>query len=252
MASPSLVVTTTSSQASSSPGPGLTSIDNVGEVGGESVVSGSPPLIVAFLAIGVFTVAVTIAFCWRRMRDTRLVVHVVGRPVRSSRKPVGIGERPILWDIWTQNGDKCSAASQVSIWENITPFSAGRSRSTYPLLPLPVTTAVTMQDWNSPSVPVSPQPTLSAVRRFHPTAPPPRLAQLSEVQNQTDGWHLSSSTEGTLAKGSPLQIAVIIAMPTLSIPQRATSTSLEGMLGGLDGELADFCIGTAEVPVKDG
>lgn len=79
--------------------------------------NGSPTLVVAFLVIGLAMVTMGALFGWKRMRRERLLVQPV-RParVRPGRKPIVLGEKPALWDMWTRR-------EEVMIdlkWENLT------------------------------------------------------------------------------------------------------------------------------------
>jgi hypothetical protein len=65
--------------------------------------SGSPPLILAFLAIGLFAAAMIAVFGYRRIHWGRPWsvegdVDVVERAPRRRRE--NFGERPKLWDVW--------------------------------------------------------------------------------------------------------------------------------------------------------
>lgn len=63
----------------------------------------SPPLILAFLAIGLFTISMVAVFGWRRVRLGRgAALH----PFRNDETEFGewrrgFGEKPKLWDLWT-------------------------------------------------------------------------------------------------------------------------------------------------------
>lgn len=88
-------------------------------------LTGSPPLIVAFLAVGLFMAAMLTIFGWRRV--------VFGRPGMDSMEGDGFhtqnteesfyGEKPELWDLWTQSPHAISSYEQLK-WEHIMPFSA--------------------------------------------------------------------------------------------------------------------------------
>jgi hypothetical protein len=66
--------------------------------------SGSPPLILAFLAIGLFTAAMIAVFGYRRIHWGRPWVSDVQEVVQSSRRRDDIGEKPKLWDLWATRG----------------------------------------------------------------------------------------------------------------------------------------------------
>ena len=69
-----------------------------------SGVTGSPPLIVAFLAVGVFLAAMLTIFGWRRVVFARgIVMRPLGRDgFNTPRNTEHLGERPELWEFWTQ------------------------------------------------------------------------------------------------------------------------------------------------------
>ncbi|KAJ7315015.1 hypothetical protein DFH08DRAFT_425317 [Mycena albidolilacea] len=75
-------------------------------------LSSSPPLIIAFLAVGVFAISMVTFFGWRRMTAGR--VWAVPAPT------VSIGETPKLWDIWSPRERPHCAAE----WYNIQPLAA--------------------------------------------------------------------------------------------------------------------------------
>ncbi|KAJ7717028.1 hypothetical protein B0H16DRAFT_1740869 [Mycena metata] len=75
-------------------------------------LSASPPLILAFLAVGVFGIAMVVFCVWRRM--------AIGRrhwEAPESRSP---GEPPKLWDVWSPPQDSGITAE----WHNIQPLAA--------------------------------------------------------------------------------------------------------------------------------
>jgi hypothetical protein len=76
----------------------------------------SPPLILAFLAIGFFSIAMIVTFSWRRLRDGPGMMGLPrggGVEVRD----VDIGQRPLLWDLWTEEQHHVKVASA---WDRIT------------------------------------------------------------------------------------------------------------------------------------
>jgi hypothetical protein len=64
-----------------------------------------------------------IVFAWRRMNRGRLLVHPIRPAPRTAKKPIVLGEKPALWDVWTRREEP--EARDVSMmmdmrWENIT------------------------------------------------------------------------------------------------------------------------------------
>ncbi|KAK7462810.1 hypothetical protein VKT23_007390 [Stygiomarasmius scandens] len=105
-----------SSTTSSSPSPSPTNTNNDGNgVDNNSFFTpgSSPPLILAFLAIGLFSAAMVAVFGWRRVHFGRattpfLMMDPLGRQVGGAtlngrRRPVDYGEPPKLWDLWTES-----------------------------------------------------------------------------------------------------------------------------------------------------
>lgn len=81
--------------------------------------SGSPALIVTFLAIGLFVVAMTGVFGWRRfLRPQGLDTQLVTRP-NSSRKSISLGKRPMFWDVWADLKIPEKSPIEAMGWENI-------------------------------------------------------------------------------------------------------------------------------------
>ncbi|KAK0494718.1 hypothetical protein EDD18DRAFT_353249 [Armillaria luteobubalina] len=75
----------------------------------------SPPLILAFLAIGLFAAAMIAVFGWRRIQFGSTAGPRAGVDERLRH----LGERPKLWDLWTGKGQSTS-----DTWEGIMPISA--------------------------------------------------------------------------------------------------------------------------------
>ncbi|KIJ61577.1 hypothetical protein HYDPIDRAFT_31183 [Hydnomerulius pinastri MD-312] len=204
--------------------------------------NGSPPLIVAFLAIGLFTVAMVAVFGWRRMSQSRgLVIRPVG-PDRNSKKFLVLGEKPLLRDVWTRTASGTEA--DETRWENLMPFAAVL---TYPPV-APAVSAPPMKHTafsnHSPSRAM--KELLSFARRFYsPVRPPPPPPPADEEMVT------QSSDEEMWRQGSSMQISVTIAMPA---PRAAHSETSERDLGigGDKAELGEFCIGTMEVPWSEG
>ncbi|KAF5368916.1 hypothetical protein D9758_002930 [Tetrapyrgos nigripes] len=94
-----------SSTTSSSPPPTNTN-DNANPSSFFSPGS-SPPLILAFLAIGLFSAAMVAVFGWRRVHFGRATspfhLDPLGRQIDQTgrRQPFSLGDRPKLWDFWT-------------------------------------------------------------------------------------------------------------------------------------------------------
>src|SRR6267154_3698765 len=98
---------------------GTNNINNNHQQGTNSIfnMNTSPPLVVAFLAIGLFTVSMAALFGWRRMGRGQLLVHRVRPLPRPGKKPIVLGEKPALWDLWTRREEGATIDTK---WENIT------------------------------------------------------------------------------------------------------------------------------------
>lgn len=94
---------------------------------------GSPTLVVAFLAIGLFTMTMAVLFGWRKMNRGRLLVQPA-RParVRPGKNPIVLGEKPTLWDVWTRREEE--EATIDLKWENIMVGQAPQSVSNIGLI----------------------------------------------------------------------------------------------------------------------
>lgn len=82
----------------------------------------SPPLIVAFLAIGLFMAATIAVFGWRRMYMNRglTIAGYAGGPRGGvggvRRRGEEFGEKPELWDLWTREPTRDKESMK---WESI-------------------------------------------------------------------------------------------------------------------------------------
>jgi len=83
---------------------------------------GSPPLILAFLAIGVFSVAMIAVFGWRRIqlqlgRETGLWGHPEQRRTRGiDSADSKFGEKPVLWEVQVEHDKE---GDELGSWDNI-------------------------------------------------------------------------------------------------------------------------------------
>jgi len=146
----------------------------------------SPPLILAFLAIGLFSLSMVVLVAWKRVRMSR-----GWRPpepgVISPKSP--LGERPKLWDFWS---DKTVGHREMEEnWDSILPLAVTTFDNATPI----------KQSNDTP--PQSDNPLLMA--RSH-------LQQIYRYRYKRD-----ADTKDTISAkaeiGGRLQIAVAIAMP---------------------------------------
>ncbi|KAF9225867.1 hypothetical protein BS17DRAFT_879142 [Gyrodon lividus] len=202
-------------------------------------LSGSPPLIVALLAIGLFTVAMLTVFVRRRISQTHgLVIQpLIINHIR--RKSIVLGAKPVLWDMWARSAG--SSDSGETGWDNIMPFAAVLTSPVQPIVPPHIRPI--HSNGHSPSCAL--RDLMSAVRGFYsPVLPPPPA-----VPDEEEAVKLPSLDESLWEEGSSLQISVVIAMPARRVVRSEMSerdTRLE------EAELREFCIGTKEVSWIDG
>ena len=86
--------------------------------------SGSLPIIVAFLTIGLFVLAAIGVFGWRRISQSH------GVPNTTNHRPNPTCKRPILWDVWAWADPSAGKTSPVEAtrWENLTVRPVVQSR----------------------------------------------------------------------------------------------------------------------------
>ncbi|KAF8155950.1 hypothetical protein B0H34DRAFT_799037 [Crassisporium funariophilum] len=93
--------------ASTSSSSGSGSSSSGGGLGSAFSPAGSPPLILAFLAIGLFSAAMIIVFGWRRIQFGR-GGFTLGVPRHGGGGEYAMGrvlpQRPRLWDLWNGGG----------------------------------------------------------------------------------------------------------------------------------------------------
>ncbi|KAF9460034.1 hypothetical protein BDZ94DRAFT_1311893 [Collybia nuda] len=84
----------------------------------------SPPLILAFLAIGLFTISMAAVFGWRRIQLGRGVLPPLygGDEIEfGERARRGHGEKPKLWDLWTDM--RVPGRERDISWDTIMPVA---------------------------------------------------------------------------------------------------------------------------------
>ncbi|KAG8216837.1 hypothetical protein J3R82DRAFT_7097 [Butyriboletus roseoflavus] len=115
----------TSTIVSSSSTPTSNSSEPTDDISDLFSSAGSPPLIVAFLSIGLFVVAMVGVFGWKRVlrsRDDQVIL-----PHRT-HKSISLGERPMLWDVWADPKVPEKSRIEARRWENmmVRPFVRSR------------------------------------------------------------------------------------------------------------------------------
>ncbi|KAI6168363.1 hypothetical protein EDD17DRAFT_1749889 [Pisolithus thermaeus] len=231
--------------------------ENVNNYGNSGIFTGNggPTLIVVFLAIGIFTVATVAAFSWRRRHGIwRPADRPTPRRVQTRRgRPAAACRKPILWDIWTQTrGRTRDFTSQEDFWRHVMPLAAAKCNLGNP------TTAAKPNDVHVPTLDRRPvgdtavlRAVLSTVKR-HCQAPPPSAALPSPPSPSPSESHLKEPPPHLLIRRTLMQIAVTIAMPSVSTPAPSTLPGNQVEFGGADEESVEFCIGTTEIPWREG
>lgn len=246
----------TSSQASTSLQPSSTSDSNTNNqmINNTFSANGSPTLVVAFLAIGLFTVVMAAMFGWRKMNRGRLSVQPIRPPRdRPGKKPIVLGEKPTLWDMWTRREEEEATINLE--WENITPFCA----TLFCPIEEPPQPVLTKAIEPQPQNPPRSLTRMSAFRQyFQPTSlppPPPLEPQARELDDMSErpGSSVPSLT-GT--EGSSVVMAFTIAMPSPCRKRdNATSSGASDRASTpellRDTELGEYCIGSVEVSCSE-
>ncbi|KAG1776835.1 hypothetical protein EV702DRAFT_1045859 [Suillus placidus] len=241
-----------SSQASTTPQPSSTSNSNNNSQMMSIVFStkGSPTLVVAFLAIGLFTMTMAVLFGWRKMNRGRLLVQPA-RPARPGKKPIVLGEKPTLWDVWTRREEE-----EVTIdlkWENIMPFCATLF---CPIEepPRPVLTKAVEPQPRDPPRSSFVMTRMSAFRQYSrptsPPPPPPPEPSTHELDDMSKRPTLSRVPSLTRMEGSSVVMAFTIAMPS-PVRKRDNASEASDRMSTpellYDTELGEYCIGSVEV-----
>ncbi|KAH0826592.1 hypothetical protein J3R83DRAFT_4950 [Lanmaoa asiatica] len=213
--------------------------------------NGSPPLIVAFLAIGLFVVAMIGVFGWRRLMRSRGLVNQPIIPNRR-RKSISLGKKPMLWDMWADTNVPEKSPTEVTRWENITPMAVISSFSIPSVQPPPVeplSPPIRSRDSGGGMFYRMLQSLLFAVKRFYFPGPPPPPPPSQPVEKEVVSSTSHALDEIEWGDASSLQVSVIITLPTQRRCGSGTSgedTDPEGM------ELGEFCIGMMDVPWTEG
>ncbi|KAJ7913859.1 hypothetical protein B0H13DRAFT_458984 [Mycena leptocephala] len=201
--------TTSSTHSTTTTAPSTTPTDSDSEPGFS--LSASPPLILAFLAVGMFAISMVVFFGWRRIAAGRTIW--VPPPDAFS-----IGETPKLWDVW--NPRERPQEAVTAHWHNIQPLAA----TVWDDTPLHVPA-------NSPP----PRPDSLAAAAF---AHLRRRYRRRRSQQAVEMDPKSSNAEPLVR----LQIAVTIAMPSPDYPSSSSWTDNEQPL--------EYSIGLYEMPWK--
>ncbi|KAG2361827.1 hypothetical protein BDR07DRAFT_1095192 [Suillus spraguei] len=249
----------TSSQTSTSPQHSNTSIsDNNNQMMNNIFdTNGSPTLVVAFMVIGLSMATMAVLFAWRKMHRERVMVQPAMRPAwaRPGRKPITLGEKPALWNMWTRREEEVTIDLK---WESITPFCATLHYPTEEP-PRPVSRAV--EPLQNPPRSSFAMTCVSASRRYFGSTtrsplpqpePEPRAYELDDMSERLGSGVPSLSR----IKGLSVVMAFTIAMPS---PSRKRDDAASGSEASdrastpeplHDTELGEYCIGIESVEVS--
>ncbi|KAJ6459711.1 hypothetical protein C8R47DRAFT_131457 [Mycena vitilis] len=151
-------------------------------------LSASPPLILAFLAVGMFAISMVVFFGWRRMTAGR-------RAWTTPSVVVLVGDIPKLWDVWSPVERPVAAE-----WHSIQPLAA--------------------TVWDATSLPA---PAVDDASRSHSTFAAAAVAHLHQRYRRRRPQEDVAMEAKMPSAASPvrLQVAVTIAMPS---PDSASSS----------------------------
>ncbi|KAH9478619.1 hypothetical protein JR316_0009076 [Psilocybe cubensis] len=244
------------SEASSTPTPtsssGNTTDPNAQQTGFSP--AGSPPLILAFLAIGLFSAAMIVVFGWRRVQFGRAWTLGGIPPTEEIRLPRVLPKKPVLWDLWCKGragwtevaGSRKPEHNIKLQWENMAPFTV----STVPLHD-PAENSITTYTPPIRDVSLRPRPPFLPFRlRWpnHRSMPPPPP---SPPQRHRDSMKSIESSPSTTSR-STLQVGVIIIMPSAQNPTYVRTDSdikrHERNRHRESEEVVDYSIGIYECP----
>ncbi|KAF8893219.1 hypothetical protein CPB84DRAFT_1783459 [Gymnopilus junonius] len=196
--------------SSTSPASTETTTSNSGSTSSPFSAAGSPPLILAFLAVGLFSAAMIIVFGWRRIQFARALIPgglpFVEDENSSTRMPL---VRPKLWDLWNGGevtwtqvaGNKKGGHDARLQWTNIMPLSANAVPST--------AVPESIASMRSSSDPPRPSPRRDLLDRQ-----PPALRLWRRLRQ---GGHYKQSVSPSTPQPR-LQVEVAILMPSPRYP----------------------------------
>ncbi|KDQ53278.1 hypothetical protein JAAARDRAFT_209983 [Jaapia argillacea MUCL 33604] len=225
--SSSISATPTSSTSSSAPPTDNSGNSSSNGTNGFFDSAASPPLILAFLAIGLFAIATMGVVGWRRLNLGRgLILTPFGveivRPhaaMEMRQAGVELGEKPGLWDLWTLGG-KGRWDLALPIGAMVMPLHVGDENG---------------QHGHSSATPSSSSRHLLQFRRHHRQTPIP---------------HPDVNANDPNVMHSRLQVAIAIAMPsprTRHQPSPSEDTTTTGSSAETrssnEEESLEYCIG---------
>ncbi|KAG6835151.1 hypothetical protein H0H93_004402 [Arthromyces matolae] len=175
----------------------------------------SPPLILAFLAIGLFALSMVGVFGWRRFQFARMDLRGIPIPPEwdsqdgTSKTILGTGPRPVLWDLWTNRQrlkDDCLHTTDI-IWSSANRFDGVREHETWETI-MPISAVVT------PPYPSNSLSGSTALQTQTPN-PLPLYRWPRSIQSPSEAIKMEKAkvkdTQGNDERR--LQVAVAIAMP---------------------------------------
>ncbi|RDB28001.1 hypothetical protein Hypma_002195 [Hypsizygus marmoreus] len=196
-------------------------------IGHDSIFSpgASPPLILAFLAIGLFAVSMIAIFAWRRIQYARGVGVQEPWAFEGDRWSVDLSDTPKLWDMWTDRTMRQTQrhnADNDASWENITPVAV---------------MAISEKDYVAASDAEAVPRITSFPMQYRRWTPRPRPTALRPTEKADDTQPLPDSNDARR-----LQVAVAIAMPSQT--RRSPPRNRESGAGSDDGDdRLEYCLG---------
>ncbi|KAJ7211175.1 hypothetical protein GGX14DRAFT_623674 [Mycena pura] len=190
-------------------------------------LSASPPLILAFLAVGVFGITMAIFFCWRRVNERRRARNWV-RPADAA--PL---ETPTLWDIWCPReraGEEAGGAPAE--WRTIQPLSV-TVWDNRPMLQSPPPPPIPAND-------ISRYDGLLAQAFAHLRQRHRRFRRRSEEEDTT--LELKPSQSAQPPATVQLQVAVTIAMPNPNFAGVSSNIRTDPDDGSFEYSIAYYCL----------
>jgi len=183
--------------------------------GGNNGLTGSPPLIVAFLAVGLFMAAMLTIFGWRRMVFGRgFVIQSIERD-RFFAVSEYFGEKPELWDLWSRspvgNMDQLEW-EQVMVSQSSTfiPYYKYVNHSRVCNFVQPLSASVRQPENNLPNDPDSQAAVIHNTRSRIPS----HIRSIGQQIRRTAKLAGDRNSDTGPAASRTLQVAVAIVMPS--------------------------------------
>ncbi|KAF9476953.1 hypothetical protein BDN70DRAFT_881731 [Pholiota conissans] len=202
--------------------------------------AGSPPLILAFLAVGLFSAAMIVVFGWRRFGYGRFTIgglprtpSMQHRSGESGKAPFVLPKKPKLWEAW--NADEVTWAEvsgrseegrevggyRDGQWANMMPLSASAVLSDARGDDSTRNTLRHAPDSSSPPAPLAADQLMHAFVGLRPFTRRRSPAQSEPITTETTPEKESyepKSTRTSIAPSRTLQVGVAILLPSPEYP----------------------------------